>query len=217
MGSRDEILRRLRGQRRAAELPRPWRSRRAFDSLAEQFAVALAAAGGEVRRAAGLEEALAELGAVIAAIGAQSAVADADPLLLEAGLPGRFPDVEWRFAGQATGEAWRADCAAADLGVSVAAAALAETGSVAVHSGPGRSRLTGLLPPVHAVLVPEGVLTADLFTWTASCGRDWPAALTFISGPSKTADIEQTMATGVHGPGRFVAVLYAASGRGRAD
>jgi L-lactate dehydrogenase complex protein LldG len=66
-----------------------------------------------------------------------------------------------------------------------------------------------LLPPVHIALVPESRLTADLFTWTAARQGPLPANVTLVSGPSKTADIEQTMAIGVHGPKRFIVVLYA--------
>ena len=77
-----------------------------------------------------------------------------------------------------------------------------------VSSGRGRSRLTSLLPPVHLALVPTSSLTTDIFTWTAARQGQLPASLTLISGPSKTADIEQTMAVGVHGPKRFIVVLY---------
>ena len=93
-------------------------------------------------------------------------------------------------------------------------AALAETGTVVVSSGPGRSRLTTLLPPVHLALAPTSSLTNDIFTlvktstWRAARGGEMPAAMTLISGPSKTADIEQTMAIGVDGPKRFIVVLY---------
>ncbi|MEZ4767250.1 MAG: LUD domain-containing protein [Caldilineales bacterium] len=77
-----------------------------------------------------------------------------------------------------------------------------------VTSGPGRSRLVPLLPPVHIALAPTSRLTSDLFTWTAQRGGDVPSNLTLITGPSKTADIEQTLAIGVHGPKRFIVILY---------
>ena len=99
-------------------------------------------------------------------------------------------------------------CARADVGLSGVEGALAETGSLIVHSGPGKSRLATLLPPVHVALVPVSCLMPDIFTWTAARNGKMPANLTLISGPSKSADIEFTLALGVHGPGRLVAVLY---------
>ncbi len=94
------------------------------------------------------------------------------------------------------------------MGLSGAEGALAETGTVIVASGPGKSRLATLLPPVHLALVSASQLYADIFAWTAARRGELPANLTLISGPSKTADIEQTLAVGVHGPKQMIAVLY---------
>jgi L-lactate utilization protein LutC len=77
-----------------------------------------------------------------------------------------------------------------------------------VSSGPGRSRLATLLPPVHIALVPTSRMTTDIFTFTAARQGELPANMVFISGPSKTGDIEQTMSIGVHGPKRFIVILY---------
>lgn len=210
MGAREEILSRLRGKVREVEPAPVWRSRRQFDELSEQFAAALTAAKGEVRRAADLEGALAEVTTLLKEIEVRTAVVDAQQPLTDIDLTGRWPEVDWFMVGQTAERAsdLRAFCSSADLGVSVADAALAETGTVVVSTGPGRSRLTSLLPPVHVALVPTSRLTTDIFTWTAGRQGLLPASVTLISGPSKTADIEQTMATGVHGPKRFVAVLY---------
>ncbi|MCI0396847.1 MAG: lactate utilization protein [Chloroflexi bacterium] len=207
MDAREEILRRLRGQARPAELPAPWRSRRDFEDLAGRFCEALVAAKGEARRAADLAGALACLDDILREVEVSTAVANDEPPLNEVDLAGRWPMVDWRIAGD-NAEEFRAFCITADLGVSGAVAALAETGTVVVASGPGRSRLTPLLPPVHVALVPLACLTTDLFTWAATRQGSLPAAMTLISGPSKTADIEQTMAIGVHGPKRFIAILF---------
>lgn len=207
LSARDEILNRLRSQARDVDLPGPWRSRRQFEDLGEQFAQALAAVKGEAWRAKDFAEALEQLGQLLHQIEAGSAVADAHRLLDEVDFPGRWPEVKWHVVGRTEGDL-REFAASADVGISGADAALAETGSVVVSSGPGRSRLTSLLPPVHVALVPTSCLTADIFTWTAARQGELPSSLTLISGPSKTADIEQTMAIGVHGPKRFVAILY---------
>ena len=172
---------------------------------------------GEAHRASSLEEALALVAVLLHEVGAKKVIADSHPVLESADLPGRWPDIEWFIVGQSDGDLSQDDlsqsdlrdfAAVADAGLSVATAALAETGTVVVASGPGRSRLTGLLPPVHMVLAPATHLSTDIFTWTALRPDVLPSSVTLISGPSKTADIEQTMAVGVHGPGRFVVILY---------
>ena len=207
MSAREEILNRLHNRARDASPPAPWRSRRQFADPAEQFRKALTAAAGEVHIAGTREEALNQLSVLLRESKVQSALIDDHPVL--AGLePGsRWPDIEWHVVGHSEGDL-RQFAATADVGISGADAALAETGTVVVSSGPGCSRLTSLMPPVHIALVPAACLTSDLFTWMAEQKPPLPASVTLISGPSKTADIEQTMAVGVHGPGRFIAVLY---------
>ncbi len=207
MSSRDEILARLRAKEGQITPPPAWRTRRHFEDLAERFTTALTSVHGEVIRAANLAEATERLSQCLGDLGAKRIVANAEPLLLELDLPQRYPEIEWHIVGQ-TGEDLRAFCTSADVGLSSADAALAETGTVVISSGPGRSRLATLLPPVHIALVPTTCLTTDIFTWTAARQGALPSALTLITGPSKTADIEQTLAIGVHGPKRFMVILY---------
>ncbi len=98
-----------------------------------------------------------------------------------------------------------------DLGVSLAADRSRRRAGRARQGRRERARqgrLVPLLPPVHIALAPTSALTTDLFTWTAGRGGAMPSALTLVSGPSKTADIEQTMAIGVHGPKRLIVILY---------
>jgi len=207
MSDRDQILAALRQQLRTVEHPSAWQSRRQFDDLAERFCTALTAAHGEVHRAGTLDAALATLGAVLAGLAVRQAALNAEPPLADVDLAGRWPEIQWRVAGE-DDEDLRAFCAAADAGITGVDALLAETGTIVVSSGPGKSRLTPLLPPVHIALAPASRLTTDLFTWTAGRRGDLPANVTLISGPSKTADIEQTMAIGVHGPKRLIVILY---------
>ncbi len=210
MNAREEILGRLRaaGDETTA-LPPVWRSRREFADLTAQFAQAVTAAKGEVRQAANWETAVTELGRLLAEINAQTVVVNGD--VSRADLPERFPAVQWHLVGHSAGDL-RAFCAAADAGLSSADAALAETGSVILSSGPAQSRMATLLPPIHIVLLPTSRLTSDIFTWTQARQETIPANITLISGPSKTADIEQTMAVGVHGPKRFVVIVYEDAG-----
>ena len=207
MSAREEILDRLRSRARQETSCPAWRTQREFADLADQFAQSLTAAKGEVRRVDSLELAWGEVDAILCEVEAQAVVAHDEPPLNTVALTRRWPDCEWHIVGQTAGDL-RPFCARADVGLSAAEAALAETGSIIVSSGPGKSRLATLLPPLHVVLVPVSCLAPDIFTWTAGRSGKMPANVTAISGPSKTADIEFTLVLGVHGPRRLIVVLY---------
>jgi L-lactate dehydrogenase complex protein LldG len=93
---------------------------------------------------------------------------------------------------------------AADAGITDVEAAIAETGSIVVASGANSPRAAAMVPPIHFALVRWSQLVPDLLDLpplsTAAASR------TIISGPSKTADIEGILITGVHGP-REVLIL----------
>lgn len=93
----------------------------------------------------------------------------------------------------------------AGAGVSVAWGAVAESGSLILPSTGTRG--VQLLPPVHVVWVPEGRIFPRLADALLELQGDLPAAVGLHSGPSKSADIGRTVVTGVHGPGRCIAVL----------
>lgn len=102
----------------------------------------------------------------------------------------------------------------ADIGITGADYALAETGSIIVMPRRGLSRLVSLVPPVHIALVrPEEVLESldDLFLLRRleyhQRGGEMGSYLNFITGPSRTADIEMTIVEGVHGPKEVHMVL----------
>ena len=92
--------------------------------------------------------------------------------------------------------------AVAQAGLTGAAAAVAETGSLLVHSGPGMPLTASLLPEIHLVLLDEKRIKASVAEVLNMVGNETPpsAALALISGPSRTADIEMTLTIGVHGP-----------------
>jgi L-lactate utilization protein LutC len=98
--------------------------------------------------------------------------------------------------------------ASADVGITRVDAALAETGSLVISSGKWKGRVVSLLSPVHIAFAPVSRLTTDIFTWLVTRQNPWPANTVLVSGPSKTADIEQTLAVGVHGPKRVIVILY---------
>jgi L-lactate dehydrogenase complex protein LldG len=88
------------------------------------------------------------------------------------------------------------------VGITGARAALADTGSVVLATGPGQSRLASLLPPVHIALVAAGQIYPSLPAFIAANPAilDEAANVVVVTGPSRTADIEMTLSRGVHGP-----------------
>jgi L-lactate dehydrogenase complex protein LldG len=89
------------------------------------------------------------------------------------------------------------------MGLTGAVAGLADTGSLAVISGPGRGRMASLLPPVHIAVLRADQIVPSLSHFLASHAdaADAGSNLVFITGPSRTGDIEMTLSRGVHGPG----------------
>jgi L-lactate dehydrogenase complex protein LldG len=89
------------------------------------------------------------------------------------------------------------------VGLTGAVAGLADTGSLAVISGPGRGRMASLLPPAHIAVLRAAQIVPSLTHFLASRpdAADAGSNLVFITGPSRTGDIEMTLSRGVHGPG----------------
>jgi L-lactate dehydrogenase complex protein LldG len=86
-------------------------------------------------------------------------------------------------------------------GVSHAAAAIAETGTVALASGADNPVTLNYLPDYHIVVVPKNrVVAYQEETWTELREHGLPRALGFITGPSRTGDIEFDIQLGAHGP-----------------
>ncbi|GAB6876790.1 hypothetical protein JCM13210_15170 [Thermaerobacter litoralis] len=110
----------------------------------------------------------------------------------------------------------REAAAAADLGIVVAHFAIAASGTVAVVHGPGRGRAVSLLPEHLVILVPGAVLVPTLAAAITGLTKRYgvtdparaPQNVTFITGPSKSSDIELHPVVGVHGPRHVHAVIY---------
>lgn len=98
-----------------------------------------------------------------------------------------------------------------DAGVTGSRAAIAATGSLVLWPGPNEPRLLSLLPPNHLVVVAKSALRVTLAEVMREQG--WAAAMptnvVVVSGPSKTADIAQILAFGVHGPKRLAVLVLA--------
>lgn len=89
-----------------------------------------------------------------------------------------------------------------DAGFTVARSGIAATGTLVIAPDAGAPRTVSLAPPLHVALVYASTLHADLHA--AARAERWadgmPANLVLISSPSKTSDIQQTLAYGAHGP-----------------
>ncbi len=95
------------------------------------------------------------------------------------------------------------------VGLAIAVAGVAETGTVVLHSGPDWPTTLNFLPETHIVLLPIDRLAGDYeTTWRRlrETGA-MPRTVNWITGPSRTGDIEQTMQLGIHGPRRLHIIL----------
>ncbi|EME70361.1 hypothetical protein H261_08563 [Paramagnetospirillum caucaseum] len=97
----------------------------------------------------------------------------------------------------------------ADAGLTTARGGIAQTGSLVLWPTSDEPRLMSLLPPIHIALVEESSLTDSLAETIRVQGwaGGMPTNAVLVSGPSKTADIEQTLAYGVHGPKELIVLL----------
>jgi L-lactate dehydrogenase complex protein LldG len=96
-----------------------------------------------------------------------------------------------------------------DVGITTAQAAIAETGTLVLDSADERHRLVSLVPPVHIAIVDASRICETLGEVLAVLrnGKDLSRAVTFVTGPSRTADIEQTLTVGVHGPRELYVII----------
>ncbi len=96
------------------------------------------------------------------------------------------------------------------VGVTGCFCAVAETGTLMLLSGPETFSSAALLPETHIAIVPESRIVAsieDAFALAKAERGELPRATNFISGPSRTGDIEQTIVLGAHGPYRVHLIL----------
>ena len=179
-----------------------------LDKLAEMGALG----GWNVHRASGVEEAIGYIESVARDSEATNVVRSAqdvfDSVPVDAALANMGLKVTTVERDETnTREALREEIRQSGIGITGADYALAETGSLVVLPRQGLSRLVSLVPPVHIALVrPKDILESldDLFLLRRleyhQRGGEMGSYLNFITGPSRTADIEMTIIEGVHGP-----------------
>lgn len=212
---RETFLDRVRTclERGGGALPRPAPHRPPAppprDERVERFVRELEAVGGVVHRAASASEAREAILGLLHQSSARRVIRDASPILEELALDG-FEVTVADFDDEASRGPLRDAAFAADVGVTSADFGVAETGTLALLARRGHGRAVSLLPPVHvAVLAADAVVgeLAELFERVTAGGADLPSALTLITGPSRTGDIELVLTVGVHGPKELHVIL----------
>ena len=236
MTARAEFLGRIRaqiartpGQFSAAPSLRPAHPREVLDTIRrelaerwpatlERFRHEFERVGGVLHRVASVREVPAVIGTLARDRQAASVIAwhpaalgfdPADGLAAEKLVCHAMPDTR---PDEAERRRLRDTIAATPLGLTGVDLVLAETGTLILRSGPGRPRSTSLLPACHVAVFDRTALVESLAqvgvfleAWHTD---DAPGAgINFITGPSRTADIELTLTRGVHGPKEVHAIF----------
>ncbi|MCW8916492.1 MAG: LUD domain-containing protein [Magnetovibrio sp.] len=121
----------------------------------------------------------------------------------------QLQDLDWTGVGIHYGRGENSD----HIGLSVALAGVAETGTLVLASGPQSPTTLNFLPDVHVVVLEEENIAANYEAVWATLraqkteGPVMPRTVNWITGPSRTADIEQTLLLGAHGPRKLIILL----------
>lgn len=198
----------------------------ASEDLLCAFEAELAKVAGVAHRASTAQELDEILRKIVEASKGDSVVLSRNPLLIQLKPGNRLRAlgvtvVEWPAAGEPAvevREAFREACFAAAIGITGVDWALAETGSLVVTSESEGSQLASLAPPIHIALYTREQLVGSLddVLERMPLGRNPQGvasgrSVVFITGVSRTADIEQILIRGVHGPRELHAVLIESS------
>jgi L-lactate dehydrogenase complex protein LldG len=177
----------------------------------EKFTKHFTEVGGNVVRVSNWEEAGAFIADQSHLLHARYIVRQQLPETEALTLEQRLPHVQISAWNSDTEEAWKARAAEADIGIVLADGAAAYTGTVMVTSSASQGRSVSLLPTVCIVLLPIERLRTRLgellIPWDQKGREHLPAGIHFISGPSRSSDIENELTIGVHGPGIVYTLL----------
>lgn len=185
------------------------------DELVAEFIREAEGAGAEVATAADAAAGRNQVSRWLEACDARRVLCAPTPqarAVTREGLPLSGVDVEV-LRGDAPPEARRRLALAADVGISDADYGLADTGTLALRATPEQGRLISLAPPAYMAVLSRRRIVPDLASCFAALDLQEEtrrtSLLTLVTGPSRTADIEQTLTVGVHGPGRLYILLLA--------
>jgi L-lactate dehydrogenase complex protein LldG len=177
----------------------------------ERFTDNFKAAGGHVARLSNMEDAKLFIAKKAEEMGAKFVVRQNQPELNALDLEGALTGAQVSVWNSDPEGQWKARAAEADFGIVVADYAAAYTGSMTVLSSKDKGRSVSLLPTVLMAIIPIERLHTRLGEIMVNFDRDGrehlPAGIHFISGPSRSADIENDLTIGVHGPGVVYALI----------
>lgn len=181
--------------------------------LVKQFSEILSAVGGTAHGPLAVGEALELLVELCQerAGGAAVALSTGDPVVERLGVEGRLGAAGLEVL-RPEDVFWRERLAEAGVGVTGAVTAAAASGTVGIACGPLAPRATSLVPPAHICLVVRDTMVEDLAEALRRCtptgpDEDLPSNLVWVSGPSRSADLELVLTVGVHGPGTVDVVI----------
>ncbi|MDZ7638109.1 MAG: lactate utilization protein [Bryobacterales bacterium] len=174
----------------------------AEEMKASQFMAALTALNVHTFDASSPEEAINHVAGLLQG---RAALASNAPLLAELGIVS-MPGV---LSGVVDLETLRTEAESRPIGITSADYALADTGTLVMLASVDEARLVSLLPPIHIALVPREKLLSGLDELFERVPQpaSVSSSMVLITGPSRTADIEQILVRGVHGPGELHVVL----------
>jgi L-lactate dehydrogenase complex protein LldG len=224
--AREEFLRRVRaavieGNRACAATGLPDRGAVGYQGAGadpvSRFVQEWTAAGGHAHVVPNTAAAAATVTDLVRQCAASRVLLGCGPVVDSLGLEAVMRDagIDVTVTDVATPGPDRALLFRADVGVSGVDYLIAETGTVVLGSRPEQPRCVSLLPPVHIAVAAREQILADLFDLFATAipiNADMASALSLITGPSKTGDIELRLVTGVHGPGVVHVVLIDPAG-----
>jgi len=167
------------------------------------FSERFTAAGGVLLRGQ-VEKALSDLGETLRAEGVSALFFPEGDAAAREIAEALVPFGPFRLTN---GAEVRGGSAAVTAGFRSAEAAIAETGTIVETSAGGKSLLPGLIADVHVSIVPVASVVYGMEEALAALSADPPRNISFLTGPSKTADIEQTLTVGAHGPKKAIALL----------
>jgi len=177
----------------------------------ERFTANFQSVGGHVERLSTMEDAQRFITDKAKELSAKFVIRQNQPELDALNLEGALPDAQVSVWNSDAEQYWKARAAEADFGVVMADYAAAYTGSITVLSSKDKGRSVSLLPTVLMAIIPVDRLKTrlgEIMVHFDEGGREsLPAGIHFISGPSRSADIENDLTIGVHGPGIVYALI----------